>query len=50
MCDFLSNVFNKYIMCILCIDIENEDDNSYHPNYVKRNNLEEDYVVIEKIN
>jgi hypothetical protein len=50
MCDFLSNVFNKYIMCISCIDIENDDDNVYHPNYIKRNNIEDDYVVIEKIN
>ena len=51
MCDFLSNVFNKYIACILCIDIErNDDDDVYYSNYAKRNNLEDDYVIIEKIN
>jgi hypothetical protein len=50
MCDNLTNVFNKYIMCIFCINIENDDDNNYHPNYIKRNSIEDDYVIIEKIN
>ena len=49
MCDFLADMFNKYISCILCIDIEkNEDD--YNNHYIKKNNIEDDYVVIEKIN
>ena len=51
MCDFLANMFNKYISCILCIDIEkNKNEDDYYNQYIKRNNIEDDYVIIEKIN
>lgn len=50
MCDFLSNIFYKYINCILCIDIEKDIEEGVYHNYTKRNIIEEDYVIIEKIN
>jgi hypothetical protein len=51
MCDFLANIFNKYISCILCIDIEkNINEEDYNSIYSKKNSIEDDYVFIEKNN